>query len=70
MADEAQTVTLVLADGRRLAYTGRVQLASGEAVLVTEVLFSRPQPLPPDCSWQSVSEAAGGAAAKAEGGGE
>ncbi len=58
MSDEKfyQVVTLVLADGRRCTYTGRVQLdpvLEPEPKLV-EILLSRPLPLPAGCSFDTL----------------
>lgn len=55
MADTYQTLTLVLADGRRVRYVGPPQLTAGEAVRVVEILASEPTPLPPGCTWDTLS---------------
>ena len=55
MTDTYQTLTLVLADGRRATYMGPPQLAAGEAVRVVEILASEPTPLPPGCTWDTLS---------------
>lgn len=57
MSDTYQTLTLVLADGRRLTYMGPPQLTAGEAVRVVEILAGEPTPLPPGCSWAGLSAA-------------
>ncbi len=57
VADTYQTLTLVLADGRRVTYMGRPQLTAGEAVRVVEILAGEPTPLPPGCTWDTPSAA-------------
>lgn len=53
-----QTVTLVLDDGRRLTYTGPVQLPAEEiaAARVVGIVFGLPQALPPGCAWETLEE--------------
>ena len=46
-----QTITLVLSDGRRFIYTGRVQIDPDEPLRVTSIEVTRPRPLPDGGSW-------------------
>ena len=58
MNEFLQTVTLVLADGRHLNYTGQFQIdpAEIETLRVVEVLLSEPIPLPPGCSFMRIGK--------------
>ena len=51
MTDHYQTCTLVLSDGRRLTYTGPVQIENIGAAKVVEIRISVPQKLPTNLSW-------------------
>jgi hypothetical protein len=52
-----QTVTLVLADGTRLTYSGKAQVEPGKDYPVVEIVFSRPRPLPAGMTWERLSHA-------------
>lgn len=54
MTQGYQTVTLVLADGRRVHYTGRPQIDHINPPKVTEVIVSTSKPLPPGMTWDSL----------------
>lgn len=54
MSDTIQTVTLVLADGRRVTYSGRVQLDPLPLPRVVEIIVSRPVPLPAGAAWETL----------------
>lgn len=59
--DSYQTVTLVLADGRRCSYTGRAQMESGLLAALTsptkvvDILVSEPQLLPNGMTWENMT---------------
>lgn len=58
MAEQIQTVTLVLANGRRLYFTGRYQIdpAILDTLRVTDVLVSDAIELPDNCTIQSLRD--------------
>ncbi len=58
MAEQIQTVTLFLSDGRRLYFTGRFQAdpAILDTLRVTEVLVSDAIELPDNCTIQSLRD--------------
>ncbi len=58
MSENIQAVTLALADGRRLHFTGRYQLAPGalETMRVVDVVVSEAIPLPEGCRIETMAE--------------
>lgn len=54
MSDQLQTITLVLANGRRLVYTGKPQIVTGDDIKIVDVLFTEPRDLPAGCTWDTV----------------
>lgn len=58
MAEQIQTVTLFLSDGRRLYFTGRFQAdpAILDTLRVTDVLLSEAMELPGNCTIQSLKD--------------
>jgi len=46
-----QTVTLVLADGRKVVYSGPANIDPSYPPKVVEILISRPRPLPDGMTW-------------------
>lgn len=56
MSERMQTVTLVLADGRRLHFSGRYQLdpATLGTLKLVEVMVSEPVPLPEGCCFEAL----------------
>lgn len=58
MAEQIQTVTLVLSDGRRLYFTGRYQAdpAILDTLRVTDVLLSEPLDLPSNCRIETLKD--------------
>lgn len=56
MNDHYQTCTLVLADGRRLTWTGRVQVEDVRSAKVVEVIISEPQRFPAGIEWAPTNE--------------
>jgi hypothetical protein len=61
VSESIQAVTLVLADGRRLQFTGRYQLAPGDlgSAKVVEVLVSEAIPLQEGCRIEAMAELRG-----------
>ena len=58
MAEQIQTVTLCLSDGRRLYFTGRFQAdpAIFGALQVTDVMLSGPMELPSNCRIETLKD--------------
>lgn len=52
--EDYQTCTLVLADGRRVTYTGPVQVEGVSAARVVGVEISTSRRLPPGAAWERV----------------
>lgn len=61
MADEYQAVIIVLSDGRRGTFTGKLLCrpdneAGPDAARIVRVLFSEPKDLPPGCYFEEVRD--------------
>jgi hypothetical protein len=58
VAEQIQTVTLFLSDGRRLYFTGRFQAdpAIFDTLRVTDVLLSEPMELPSNCRIETLKD--------------
>lgn len=56
MNDYYQTCTLVLSDGQRLTWTGRVQVEDVRSAKVVEVIISEPQRFPVGIAWAPTNE--------------
>jgi hypothetical protein len=52
MSELSQTITLVLADGRRITACVPAFCASGDALAVTAIEVGDPTPLPDGCHWE------------------
>lgn len=57
MTEYYQTVTLKLADGREVSYTGRAQIIADAAnpPRVVDIMVSEPKPLPAGVAWDVMT---------------
>lgn len=57
MTDHYQTVTLKLADGREVTYTGRAQIVADAAnpPRVVDIMVSEPKALPAGMTWDAMT---------------
>ncbi len=48
-----QVIVLILADGRKVRFTGPAEIKEGD--VLKDICFGAPQPLPEGCSWENLT---------------
>jgi len=55
VTDHYQTITLKLADGREVTYTGRAQIPTDSPPCVVDITVSVSKPLPTGMTWDTMT---------------
>ncbi len=48
-----QVIILILAEGRKVRFTGPAEIKEGD--VLKDICFGAPQPLPEGCSWENLT---------------